>query len=184
MIWRRFLTNPIQTVDTHLVSTTSSRWRVLLEQPTTRVIAFHPNGADTVPLPEDLADLPAQRMDVAGPLDLLDQSSRHAAVVAYEKARRDGRGGALVHLTGEATATWLDVIDATATHGCFLGIMTDCETTDGADRHLAPLPIRRSSCRFGAAGGVREHRRQLHRPSRLVGGRGDGNVVPRPHPSR
>ncbi len=96
----------------------------LLGRPDARAIAFDPLGGSSVPLPPAFEPCAARLLDGDSPLDHIDPESQGRAVVAFEHARRHGRGAAPIKLAGEAEEAWLEIFDLQRAHGCFLAVVT------------------------------------------------------------
>lgn len=127
----------------------------LLSSPTTQMLAFHPLGAEVVAIPDRLTGLGAQAPDlgVVSPLEAFDTESQGKAVVAFEGARRTGRGTAVVNALHTTQPMRLDIFDLEASDGCFVGVLTptSVQVTVG---DIDTLPVRQATLTMGAAGTV------------------------------
>ncbi len=77
-----------------------------------------------MPFPEALAATAAGRLQGTSPLDQIAVDSQGQAVIAFEHARRQGRGSAQVHLVEYTEPVWLEIFNLEQTHGCFLAVAT------------------------------------------------------------
>ncbi len=133
---------------------TPARVRQLLDDPASRVIAFDPSGAAVVPLPEDLP-CRGQQVEAITPLDPLGPASQGKAVALFDLARRHGAADGSVTLADDTTAAVLHIIDLSASHGVFLGVLTDLtDATDDVTSASTLLPPRRFTNKLSPTGVV------------------------------
>lgn len=126
----------------------------LLERSGTIALAFEPSGARSVPTPATVTEHGAATVEVETPLDALSPDTQGQAVVAFEEARRSGRGSAVVRLVDARDARWLEIFDLESTLGCFLAVLvpTDGDRPDG--RTNAVLPPLRATYRLSVGGQI------------------------------
>lgn len=116
------------------------------------VYAFDPLGGGGVPVPAELEVAPDRVLEADGPLDLLTPATQGDAVVAFEHARREGQGGALVQHRDHDVDSWLEVIDLTEDHGCFLAVLVPHDPTVPLERVATTLAPRRAAYELNVTG--------------------------------
>jgi len=126
----------------------------LLERPGTVVLAFAPNGARSLPLPETVAAHGVTSVEVETPLDALSPDSQGQAVVAFEEARRSGRGSAAARLVDAEETRWLEIFDLESTLGCFLAVLVPTDGDRPNGRVNAVLPPLRATYQLTVGGQI------------------------------
>ncbi|MEM9561380.1 MAG: GGDEF domain-containing protein [Actinomycetota bacterium] len=124
----------------------------LLRRPGTVIIAIEATGGRAVPLPAGLSANADRVLDVDSPLDALTPASQGQAVVAFEEARRTGRGTAVVRRVGEPDDRRLDIVDVEQEHDCFLAVLGPAADDGNGEVERAALPPLRAVYRLNVTG--------------------------------
>lgn len=105
-----------------------------------------------MPLPESLGEHVGAELTGDSPLDEIEPASHGNAVVAFERARRHGRGAAKVQLVGQDDQSWLEVFDLQATDGCFVAVAIPMGADEDEGVGSAELAPRQSSYELTVTG--------------------------------
>ena len=125
----------------------------LLGTPGARALAFDPLGGSIVAFPPELATSGLHLLSGATPLEELEPDSHSDAVIAYERARRRGRGAASVRRLGDDDPSWLEIFNLADSHGCLVAVLVPDSGEVGDERSPATeLAPRQAHYLLNAAG--------------------------------
>ncbi len=120
------------------------------------LIAIEATGGRAVPLPAGLSAYAERVLDADSPLDALTPASQGQAVVAFEQARRTGRGTAVVRRVDESDDRRLEIVDVEREHGCFLAVLGPADVDGDDELEPATLPPLRSVYRLNVTGVIED----------------------------